>query len=98
MQSGQYRENEGVYGTEGCIVTELFDQPDFVCIECPLAECDEESLFCAFRWATFPNQAQQKAMTMRQARHRRKIKAKPRTEYFRKRYQEKKRQEAQTNA
>lgn len=32
---------------------------DFICIECPLADCDETSLWCAFRWATQLNEAQQ---------------------------------------
>ena len=42
-------------------------QSDFICLGCPLGEgnCDEESLFCAFRWATNPNKAQLAAATVR---------------------------------
>lgn len=40
-------------------------QQDFICTVCPLNGCDEESLFCAFRWATNPNQAQLDAATFR---------------------------------
>lgn len=41
-------------------------QADFICTECPLTEgCDEESLFCAFRWATNPNKAQLAVATVR---------------------------------
>lgn len=35
---------------------------DFICLSCPLEACDEESLFCALRWATSPNEAQLQAM------------------------------------
>lgn len=34
--------------------------PDLICCECPLDQCDDESLWCAFRWATNPNEAQRK--------------------------------------
>jgi hypothetical protein len=40
-------------------------QPDLICKECPLAECDEDSLWCAFRWATNPNPAQMSVATFR---------------------------------
>lgn len=33
-------------------------QIDMVCTNCPLGTCDEDSLWCAFRWATEPNAAQ----------------------------------------
>lgn len=36
--------------------------PDLICSQCPLADCSEESLWCAFRWATDPNKAQLKAL------------------------------------
>jgi hypothetical protein len=45
-------------------------QSDFICLECPI-ECDEESLFCAFRWATNPNAAQ-RAVAMTQPEPQRK--------------------------
>lgn len=35
-------------------------QADLICTECPLADCDIESLFCTFRWATNPNDEQLK--------------------------------------
>jgi hypothetical protein len=38
---------------------------EFVCSECPLVTCDEDSLWCAFRWATNPNAAQLKVATVR---------------------------------
>jgi len=40
-------------------------QSDFICTDCPLLFCDEESLWCAFRWATNPNQAQLKVASVR---------------------------------
>lgn len=42
-------------------------QQDLICTECPLLGkgCDEESLFCAFRWATNPNRAQLAVATFR---------------------------------
>lgn len=37
-----------------------------ICLECPIVpNCDQESLFCAFRWATNPNKAQLAAATFR---------------------------------
>lgn len=41
------------------------NEPEFICTECPLAKCDEESLWCAFRWATNPNNAQLAVATVR---------------------------------
>lgn len=38
---------------------------DFICTECPLDTCDEESLWCAWRWATQPNKAQLGVATVR---------------------------------
>lgn len=43
-------------------------QQDLICLDCPLLKrggCDEESLWCAFRWATNPNQAQLAVATVR---------------------------------
>jgi hypothetical protein len=40
-------------------------QRDFICTDCPLAACDEDSIWCAFRWATNPNAAQLAAATFR---------------------------------
>lgn len=40
-------------------------QADFICRQCPLVDCDEESLWCAFRWATNPNAAQLAVATVR---------------------------------
>jgi len=38
-------------------------QRDLICSDCPLPDgCDEDSLWCAFRWATDPNAAQQRVM------------------------------------
>lgn len=31
---------------------------DAICTQCPLMICDEESLWCCYRWATNPNAAQ----------------------------------------
>lgn len=36
-------------------------QAEKICLNCPLLFCDAENLFCAFRWATSPNDAQKKA-------------------------------------
>lgn len=33
-------------------------QIDLICSECPLVDCDEESLWCLFRFVTDPNAAQ----------------------------------------
>jgi len=41
------------------------DQRDLICINCPLPICNEESLWCAFRWATNPNAAQMAVATFR---------------------------------
>lgn len=38
---------------------------EFICTNCPLLFCDEESLWCAFRWATNPNKAQLEVATVR---------------------------------
>jgi hypothetical protein len=35
-------------------------QVDFICGNCPLETCDEESLWCLFRFITDPNDAQKK--------------------------------------
>lgn len=35
-------------------------QLDLICGECPLVGCDEESLWCIFRFVTDPNEAQQR--------------------------------------
>lgn len=40
-------------------------QQDFICTQCPLDSCDEESLFCCLRWATNPNKAQLEVATFR---------------------------------
>lgn len=42
-------------------------QVDLICGSCPLSECDEESLFCAFRFITGPNDAQKQMMKKKQA-------------------------------
>lgn len=46
-------------------IKDLMSQQDLICTRCPLADCDEESLFCCFRWATNPNQAQLNVATFR---------------------------------
>ena len=56
-------------------------QSDFICLSCPLAECDEESMFCALRWATNPNRRQ------RAVKYELKLENADRREYFRMRYQ-----------
>lgn len=39
------------------------EQRDFICTQCPIqGGCDEQSLYCAFRWATDPNAAQRRVM------------------------------------
>jgi hypothetical protein len=74
------------------------DQQDLICTQCPLADCDEESLFCCFRWATDPNDAQ-KAVQTNGVRpyYTRRQSVKPETiarrEYFKERYLIKKRAE-----
>lgn len=40
----------------------MIDQLDFICRECPLESCNENSLWCALRFATDPNAAQLKAI------------------------------------
>ncbi len=35
-------------------------QVDLICGECPLATCDEQSLWCIFRFLTNPNEAQRR--------------------------------------
>lgn len=37
-------------------------QLDLICTQCPLASCDEESLFCVFRWMTNPNKEQREML------------------------------------
>jgi hypothetical protein len=40
-------------------------QPSLICTICPLLpDCNEESLFCALRWATDPNAAQKNVLTL----------------------------------
>jgi len=34
----------------------------YICTQCPLADCDEASLWCAYRWLTSPNQSQRQAL------------------------------------
>lgn len=38
---------------------------DAICNQCPLSDCDEEHLFCGYRWATNPNQVQLQVATFR---------------------------------
>lgn len=38
---------------------------DAICPQCPLMICDEESLWCCYRWATNPNAAQLAVATVR---------------------------------
>jgi len=38
---------------------------DKLCIDCPLAACDEESVYCAYSWAVQPNRAQMKVASVR---------------------------------
>ena len=33
---------------------------DLICLECPLNSCDTDSLWCAYRFVTDPNEAQQR--------------------------------------
>jgi hypothetical protein len=37
------------------------NQPDLICANCPLLDCDESSLYCIYRFITDPNKAQRKA-------------------------------------
>jgi hypothetical protein len=44
------------------------EQRDLICLDCPLIDqggCDEQSLWCAYRWATNPNAAQLAVATFR---------------------------------
>lgn len=41
------------------------NQHDLICVDCPLLVCNEESIWCAFRWATNPNAAQLAVATFR---------------------------------
>lgn len=50
---------------------------EFICIECPLASCDSESLWCALSWIKEPNKAQQRFTEMQRAMF-----PKPRQEYY----------------
>lgn len=68
-------------------------QLDFICQQCPLAECSEESLFCAFRLLSKrPNFRQRVIMAKVK-----KIKQ-DRREYFRQRYQRQKEERARAGA
>jgi hypothetical protein len=58
-----------------------------ICGECPLKNCDEESLWCAFRWATEPNVEQQRFVN-RQIRVRRSRVMVDRSEYMADYYRE----------
>jgi hypothetical protein len=58
-------------------------QLDFICLDCPLAECDTESLFCAYRFLTKPNDAQLAVKYSLKA---------DRRQYFKTRYQKLKRE------
>lgn len=41
----------------------MFEQADLICTQCPLADCDEKSLWCLFRLATDdPNEAQKRVL------------------------------------
>lgn len=60
---------------------------DFICGQCPLEDCDEQSLWCALRFATKPNRAQRtliNQLTRAQAQHR----AEHRREYLSTYYQQ----------
>lgn len=37
-------------------------QLDIICTQCPLIDCDEESLWCLYRLGSDPNKAQRKAL------------------------------------
>lgn len=75
----------------------MSEQLEFICTQCPLANCDEESLWCLFRFLTDPNNAQRQiapeGITLRQY-YTRKQNVKPETltrrAYFRQRYINKK--------
>lgn len=47
------------------IINAIREQTDLICTQCPLERCDEDSLFCAFRWATNPNRKQLAVATVR---------------------------------
>jgi hypothetical protein len=64
-------------------------QSDFICLECPLAECDEGNLFGALRWVTKPNEVQRRLLTQAKQNRTRQIK-RNRLKYFRERYQARK--------
>lgn len=75
------------------------DQRDMVCGECPLGDCDEESLWCIFRFLTSPNDAQRRVAhnvapgTLPRPYHTRRNSVKQitldRREYFAERYRRK---------
>ena len=66
-------------------------QLDFICTNCPLETCNEESLWCAMRWIKKPNakqvQLRQRYISEMTAK-RRKRKHEKRKEYFRNYYAE----------
>lgn len=37
-------------------------QADLICSQCPLADCDEKSLWCLYRLSTDPNSLQRKVL------------------------------------
>lgn len=39
-----------------------------ICLNCPLLFCDTENVFCCFKWATDPNDAQKKLLSERTER------------------------------
>jgi hypothetical protein len=52
-------------------------QLDLICSDCPLTNgCDEESLWCIFRFVTNPNEAQQNFVNKTIRRRRSKVKRK----------------------
>lgn len=59
-------------------------QVDLICGNCPLDACDEESLWCLFRFVTDPNEAQQRLVNKSIRKKRSKVK---RREYYARQYQ-----------
>ena len=66
------------------IYTQMPDsQIDFICLECPLKECDQQSLWCKFRLQTNPNWMQKRKIADDKKKLEKRASESGRTKYWR---------------